>query len=53
MGSIEEETPIELADMHCPFCDPPKSHKHGRISHGIQRFKCVQCNHTFVEIDVS
>lgn len=35
--------------MHCPFCDHPKPHKHGRTSHGNQRFKCVQCNHTFVE----
>lgn len=35
--------------MDCPFCDPPKTHKHGRTSKGSQRFKCANCDRTFTE----
>lgn len=35
--------------MNCPFCEHPKTHKHGRTSKGSQRFKCAHCNRTFVE----
>ncbi|MEO0519982.1 MAG: transposase, partial [Cyanobacteria bacterium P01_A01_bin.116] len=27
--------------MDCPFCDHPKSHKHGKTSKGSQRFRCT------------
>ena len=35
--------------MDCPFCDHPKSHKHGKTSNGSQRFRCASCERTFTE----
>ena len=35
--------------MDCPFCEPPKAHKHGRTGKGSQRFKCANCAQTFTE----
>ena len=35
--------------MDCPFCDHPKSHKHGKTSKGRQRFRCAACDRTFTE----
>ena len=32
--------------MNCPFCDHPKSHKHGKTSKGSQRFRCAECHRT-------
>ena len=35
--------------MDCPYCDHPKTHKHGKTSKGSQRYKCAHCTCTFVE----
>ena len=35
--------------MDCPYCDHPKTHKHGKTSKGSQRYKCAHCTRTFVE----
>ena len=35
--------------MDCPFCDHPKTHKHGQTSKGSQRFRCASCGCTFTD----
>ena len=35
--------------MDCPFCDCPKSHKHGKTSKGSQRYRCADCHRTFTD----
>ena len=35
--------------MKCPFCDHPRSHRHGKTSKGSQRYRCSSCQQTFTE----
>lgn len=35
--------------MECPFCNHPKSHRHGKTSKGSQRYFCPVCQQSFTE----
>lgn len=35
--------------MECPFCNHPKSHRHGKTSKGSQRYFCPACQQSFTE----
>lgn len=35
--------------MHCPFCDHPTTHRHGKTSKGSPRYRCPVCQQTFTD----
>ena len=35
--------------MECKLCGHPKTHKHGKMHNGHQRYLCPLCRKTFVE----
>jgi transposase-like protein len=35
--------------MECPLCGHEKTHKHGKMPNGHQRFLCPSCHQTFSE----
>lgn len=35
--------------MECKLCGHPKTHKHGKMPNGHQRYLCLGCKQTFVE----
>lgn len=35
--------------MHCPLCNHPSSHKHGKTSKDSQRYRCPSCKQTFTD----
>ncbi len=35
--------------MDCPLCGHTKTHKHGKMSNGHQRYLCPTCHQTFSE----
>ena len=35
--------------MECKLCGHPKTHKHGKMPNGHQRYLCPRCKQTFVE----
>ncbi len=50
MGLVEwNQSTIPQEAMECRLCSHPKTHKHGKMPNGHQRYLCQKCKQTFSE----